>query len=172
MDARASITNAMYQLIQKYPMERITVDMIIRESDTSRSTFYRYFEDKYQLLSQFYEDFAFDLFHYDNWYSVLFEIHTFFKANQSFFSHAFIVEGQYSYKKFMMNHGYRLASELYRRNNENAELSFEETEALHHYVAGGFHLTSRWIERGMDISVACHSELLCSCVPKILSKRI
>lgn len=42
---------ALRELLKHDPIEKITVDQICREAAVHRSTFYRYFQDKYDLLN-------------------------------------------------------------------------------------------------------------------------
>lgn len=44
--------NAMISLLEQVPFDHITVDQICREAMLHRSSFYRYFHDKYDLLAQ------------------------------------------------------------------------------------------------------------------------
>jgi AcrR family transcriptional regulator len=44
--------NGLISLLEKVPFDRITVDQICQEAMLHRSSFYRYFHDKYDLLAQ------------------------------------------------------------------------------------------------------------------------
>ena len=48
----ASLTN----LLRKEAIEKITVDQICEEANVHRSTFYRYFTDKYDLLEYVFKN--------------------------------------------------------------------------------------------------------------------
>ena len=47
---RQRIFDAFNELLNHMPFEKITVEMIINQSGVSKSTFYRYFHDKYDDL--------------------------------------------------------------------------------------------------------------------------
>ncbi len=47
------IDQALLSTLKKTPFERITVDMLCREAMINRSTFYRYYEDKFDMLNNF-----------------------------------------------------------------------------------------------------------------------
>ncbi|EKU49047.1 TetR/AcrR family transcriptional regulator [Staphylococcus massiliensis] len=49
--ARKRIIHNMVVLLETYPMDDITIKMICAYSDINRSTFYAYFEDKYELVN-------------------------------------------------------------------------------------------------------------------------
>lgn len=46
-----AIRNAFLELLKKYPIEKITVADICRIAEINRATFYRYYENPYDLLS-------------------------------------------------------------------------------------------------------------------------
>lgn len=45
------LADAMKQCMAKMPIERITVRQIVELSGTTRQTFYRHFQDKYDLIN-------------------------------------------------------------------------------------------------------------------------
>ena len=47
---KEALGNSLLVLLRKEPLEKITVDQICREAGVHRSTFYRYFTDKFDLL--------------------------------------------------------------------------------------------------------------------------
>lgn len=47
--------NAMLALLEKAPFDQLTVDQICQEAMLHRSSFYRYFHDKYDLLEQTFD---------------------------------------------------------------------------------------------------------------------
>ena len=50
-----AILNAFNRLITEHDFQKISVDMIISEAQVSRSTFYRYFKDKYDVMNSNYK---------------------------------------------------------------------------------------------------------------------
>lgn len=54
---KAEFATALQNLLRIFPIEKITIDQICKEAGIHRSTFYRYFQDKYDLL-----EYAFDQF--------------------------------------------------------------------------------------------------------------
>lgn len=53
---RAILTNSLNELIQYRRFEDITVKDIVNNCDVSRVTFYRYFKDKYELMTWYYQN--------------------------------------------------------------------------------------------------------------------
>ena len=52
-----SLALSFQELLRSEPLEKITVEQICRKADVHRSTFYRYFQDKYDLLRYAFEHF-------------------------------------------------------------------------------------------------------------------
>ncbi|MBQ9837710.1 MAG: TetR/AcrR family transcriptional regulator, partial [Oscillospiraceae bacterium] len=46
-----AIVSAFNRLIDRHDFQKISVDMIMKEASVSRSTFYRYFKDKYDVMN-------------------------------------------------------------------------------------------------------------------------
>ena len=54
VDTRQHIANVTEALLRKMPIEKINVKLIVEASKTSRTTFYRYFKDKYDVVIWIY----------------------------------------------------------------------------------------------------------------------
>ena len=52
----SAIVQAFNRLIVEHDFQKISVDMIIKEAGVSRSTFYRYFKDKYDVMNANYKN--------------------------------------------------------------------------------------------------------------------
>jgi AcrR family transcriptional regulator len=50
-----AIIDAFNKLIEKIDFNKISVDMILTAANVSRSTFYRYFKDKYEVMNANYK---------------------------------------------------------------------------------------------------------------------
>ena len=51
-----AIVNAFLVLIKEHDFNKISVDMIMKKATVSRSTFYRYFKDKYDVMNATYKN--------------------------------------------------------------------------------------------------------------------
>ncbi len=54
MNTKKIITDAAFSLFREFPFDVITVQMILNKAEVSRKTFYKYFEDKYELMELYY----------------------------------------------------------------------------------------------------------------------
>lgn len=59
---RKSLTVALFELLEKFPLEKISVIDICETAMVHRSTFYAHFEDKYHLLNFIIDDITEELF--------------------------------------------------------------------------------------------------------------
>ena len=57
------LADAMKQCMAKMPIERITVRQIVELSGTTRQTFYRHFQDKYDLINWYFDKILIESFH-------------------------------------------------------------------------------------------------------------
>ena len=51
-----AIIDGFNRLIAETDFQKISVDMIMKEAEVSRSTFYRYFKDKYEVMNANYKN--------------------------------------------------------------------------------------------------------------------
>lgn len=59
------LSQSLFDLLEKHTMSSITVNMICSESLVHRTTFYKHFYDKYDLLIHLFESFSKDYFELD-----------------------------------------------------------------------------------------------------------
>ena len=88
MDAKKLFLNSMVELMKEYSFEEITVARILEKSTLSRSTFYRNFRDKYDLLNYYYKSGVVGIFeneHYDSWEQYLRAIYSLMLDNYAYY---------------------------------------------------------------------------------------
>ncbi|MDQ7198406.1 TetR/AcrR family transcriptional regulator [Staphylococcus aureus] len=51
-----NIKNALVSLLENNKFDFITINQIVEEAEITRSTFYRYYDDKYELISEIGEE--------------------------------------------------------------------------------------------------------------------
>lgn len=56
MNARKFLKQSAYRLIEKTPIEKLTVREILGDAEVSKQTFYRYYLDKYALANDLYHE--------------------------------------------------------------------------------------------------------------------
>ncbi len=55
---RFKLAHAMKELMEQYPVEKISIKQIVEQCDMSRQTYYRHFQDKYDLVNWYFDKLA------------------------------------------------------------------------------------------------------------------
>lgn len=114
-----AIIDGFNRLISKTDFNKITVDMIMRESSVSRSTFYRYFKDKYEVMNANYK-MALDYYirpeHSKNYRDLCYHLFDHGQRNLKIFRRALESTGFNSLSNFIYEYSYATALEITRIN--------------------------------------------------------
>jgi len=62
---KSHILSCFNNLMKEYPCEKITVEMIIKNSEVSNSTFYRHYIDKFDVMNYSYVNFVEKMFEFN-----------------------------------------------------------------------------------------------------------
>jgi len=172
MNARKQIIEAIFELLNKYPMEKITVDMIVEQCEMSRTSFYRYFQDKDQLMTMAYTFYVDKMVEGDlmirDWAAVHENILRLMLDNKTAFENMFIIEGQDSFFKFLYASNLRMLRENYMRIKEISKLTLYETHLMELYIAGMVWLEQQWVQRGMDLPPKEMARIITGGMPTII----
>jgi len=111
MNTKKMITDSMFCLLKIKSLDKITIDMILNECQVSRSTFYRYFNDKYELMNWCYKSYVDTLLirvynGNESWKSTLSLIYQFLNDNHEYFEQASKVQGNNSFEDFLYSYSY------------------------------------------------------------------
>ncbi len=127
----AAILAAFNRLIVEHDFQRISVEMIMQEADVSRSTFYRHFKDKYEVMNANYKDL---LDHYispersRNYRDLCFHLFVYAQDHLKIFRRALDTTGFNSFSNFICEYSYQTALRI-TRANRNGE-GFTPVEEL------------------------------------------
>ena len=163
--------HAMLEVMKKEPLDKITVKDIAKEADMTRQTFYRNFQDKYDLVNWYFDVLAQKSFKQMGISCTLKEglikKFSFIKEERLFFTEAFLHDNQNS----LFNYDYECILQFYKDIIEkklqhpiDEELFF----LLRMYCRGSIYMTVEWVRNGMGMSCEEISELLIQALPKPL----
>ena len=100
---KKALADAMKELMQEIPMEKIKIGDIVDHCDMNRQSFYYHFKDKYDLVNWiFYTEFVSqvqDAMNDQGW-EILEKVCQFFYENRQFYSNALRVRGQNSFAEY------------------------------------------------------------------------
>lgn len=108
------ITDCFNVLFRKYPIDRITINMIIESAGVSKSTFYRHFLDKYDVMNYNYKRVLDEIFRYNackSWNELFTSILSFIEKDIDRIRNAFLCLGANSYDKFVFDYSFNRMNE-------------------------------------------------------------
>lgn len=127
----AAIQNAFNRLIVEHDFHKISVDMIMQEASVSRSTFYRYFKDKYEVMNANFKnvlDYYVDPRLSKNYRDLCYHLFEYAKDNLKMFRRALNSTGFNSLSNFIYEYSYKTALAI-TKSNRNGE-GFTPVEEL------------------------------------------
>lgn len=142
------LADAMKNCMKKMPVEKITVKEIVTECGTTRQTFYRNFQDKYDLINWYFDKLLVKSFEHmgqgKTVYDALVKKFTYIQEEQTFFAAAF----RYDEQNSLRQHDFELILEFYE--NLICEKSGKKTgENIHYllemYCQSSIYMTVRWV---------------------------
>lgn len=149
MDTKKMISDAMFNLLKKKPLEKINVQLILDECKISRSTFYRHFSDKYELMNWFFQHRSSELrskYAGGSWKPVIHLTLQFMFDNREYFLNAFQVDGVNSFSHFLYKHIFNFHRDLYLKKTNSKSLNSKEKLTLELYSAGVCHSIKQWLK--------------------------
>lgn len=133
--------NAIIELLDEYEVDEISVQMILERTETSRSTFYKYFSDKYALM------------HYVHYHDVM-TSNMYFSAENltkafsqkiNFYKKLYRYEGQNSFREFYRTFWVNSFRQNFMEKNNNEEYTAIINSVFLFYADGLFSLTRDWV---------------------------
>ena len=160
-------------LMEKKRFEDISVQDIINHCGASRTTLYRHFKDKYELMNWIYKN-RVDQFIEMNtdiasWRDMLLQITKFIKEKQRYFTEIVDFSGQNSFVEFLLDYGQNYCTKELRKELGD-DIPEEVLFSVKQYCAGTTYLTYDWIRHGLDRSPEHITKLMCENMPNPISK--
>lgn len=171
MNARKRFLKSIKQLLDKYPIEKITIQMILDESDLSKATFYKYYKDKYDLASSFYyyaikeEIGDYDLSFCENVERFL----SFIKENYNCYYHFIKIEEKENFFYMFYLSSTENFIEIIKTKKKE-DLSSKEKISLSLFVSGCAYLFQEWIINGMKDDPKELSDIMFECMPVMIKQ--
>ncbi|MPW27028.1 TetR family transcriptional regulator [Alkalibaculum sp. M08DMB] len=148
--------DALSSLLQFNTIDKLTVSDIIKEAGVSRSTFYRYYCDKHDLLNSNYEKILENtLYRFKEgvkWEDAVYSIYHVIKINLKLFQNAFKSSDVNSLKNYIFNMSRTFHLEILEKNGVNIR-EWKNIKVLESYIYGNLEIMQIWILEGMDESI-------------------
>ena len=167
MNARKRMIETIKQLLDHYSIEHITVDMITSASDLSKSTFYRYFDDKYALMQEYY---FYEVDHVLSKEGSTFEemytnLLIFIKENKNYFRELIRQNKNEDFFHVFYKSSYKNSVRLIEEHKKSP-LSESMKQEVSFFIAGCAYMTEKWIDE--DCQQPCNEfiSIIVLCVPE------
>lgn len=155
-ESREILYEALHQVVLKKPFERVTVNDILQRAGISRSTFYRCFQDKHDLMTSYYERvLEKTLFRFRGDLTWKESVHAIYKAIQDdrhFYRNAFQSSDQNSLKNYIFKMSRTFHLDVLKQNGVDIT-DWKTVKAIESYIYGNLELTHRWVMEGAKESV-------------------
>lgn len=171
--AKYCFAEAIKQLMENASLDRITVTSIVERSGLTRQTFYRNFQDKYELVNWYFEKLAQKSFKRMGVSCTLQEglekKFLFIQQEHSFFLQAFRSQDYNSLVRYDYNMIYGFYGDVIIRKT-GAPLTPEIDFLLRLYCHGAIQMTVDWVLDGMPITPRDISILNVEALPPLLKE--
>lgn len=172
-ETKSILAASLEALMEKKHFKEISVQDIIEHCGASRTTFYRHFKDKYELMNWIYKS-RVDRFIEMNaditsWRNMLLQITRFVKEKQNYFTEIVDFSGQNSFIEFLLGYGQNYCVEKLRKELGD-NLSEEILFSVKLYCAGTTYLIYDWIKHGCTVSPERITELMCENMPNPINR--
>ena len=116
-----AIVQSFNKLIMEHDFQKISVEMIMQEAGVSRSTFYRYFKDKYDVMNANYKhlmDYYLSPERSRNYRDLCRHLFSFAQDNIKIFKRALDSTGFNSFSNFIYEYSYKTALDITKQNRD------------------------------------------------------
>lgn len=157
IDAKQLLADALYNLVQEKDFDSITISDICKRSGVSRATFYRYFHDKYELMSYHYESFVksnfLDVESNLAWKEKLYQYANFYMQHKEYFTNILNYDGQNSFDEFLYSYSLAHFTRLAKKKYNCTTLSKEVVFAIKMYCYGNSMIVRDWLNGELDLTI-------------------
>lgn len=165
------LAEAMKNCMKKMPVEKITVKEIVAECGTTRQTFYRNFQDKYDLINWYFDRILLESFQHmgegKTAYEGLVNKFHYIEEEKLFFKAAFRNDNQ----NCLRDHDFQLICAFYTEQLETrmaCRLSRQLQFQLEMYCQGSIYMTVQWVLGYRKCSAEELAHALASAMPEEL----
>ena len=171
--AKEALCQAMYRLMNRRAISRIRIEDILTEAGVSKSSFYRYFRDKYELMNYCYEKAIREITMLQpdgNMDAILRSIFQFYIDNKAFILNGFNITGEDSLKNYIYKTTCGFCADRLKQYKGRSELLPEEQLAINYYVGGSIQLIHEWLSNSNQnkLSSAEAAQIHESLIPDVL----
>jgi len=170
-DTKMRIVKSLQAMMEQQPLEKIKVSALCKNAGVSRTTFYEYFRDVFDVPTWLWDYFMSQSLYQMGITMSCYDAHVknfhFLKDNQAFFELAF----KSNHYNSVFLHGARVVKEhiiATASKNAGRELNEQELRDIEFRNAGAAHMTKLWARGGMKEPPEVMANLFQSFTPQFL----
>ncbi len=153
------------ELLRTRSFDQITVADIQRECGISRSTFYRHYSDKYELLSWYYRQYVNKLIEETEpgkYRGLLIRIFAYMKENQQYYKRLLNINGQNSFWSFLKKYSDDYYLNQIKKYREPTEVELKQIDFI---SVGDVHAVRQWVASGCQETPEELADFILSMIP-------
>lgn len=157
-----------YRLLSNKNLDKITIEDILKESEVSRSTFYRYFEDKYDLMAWCYKYKVNSILNQTanlGFKEVFYQIYVFIKSEQTYFRKPIHEDHEHSFYRFFLNYSIEYYTKIFLSIYKKEKISENEKYLITYMANGQVSIVIQWIKDGCKKNPSELSEFIFHLMP-------
>ena len=164
MRTRQIMLDAVKKLLEKHQIDDITVQDIIDEAGVARTTFYKYFTDKYDIVNAYNMDFIkknmLNNYNSENYDETFLKFWNFIKENKKFYKNAMKSENEEAFTSSFFNYTVNLYEECYKKHHNTDEISPENKFKIAVMANTCMFCMKKWVLENCELS----TEAVLDCV--------
>ena len=146
------LADAMEEEMLAKDIDSITVGDVIQRADVSRTTFYRHFTDKFDLINWIFGQYMDELTSAyqgsESYRTLLVQLLSFFRQKRNFFSKILNYLGQNSFYKYFLDRMTTLLTRYLQDNMDSRALSVADEYMIRYHCGGILRVTYDWLDAG------------------------
>lgn len=166
-----AILDGFNRLIKEHDFHKISVEMIMKEADVSRSTFYRYFKDKYEVMNANFKN-VLDYYivpeRSSNYRDLCFHLFEYGQKNLKIFKRAMESTGFNSFSNFVYEYSYKMALEITKSNRNGVGFTPAEELQVDVFCNGICAVYRNMVYQRYQIDAAAAADALYEMMPESL----
>ena len=166
-----AIMTAFNRLIVEHDFQKISVDMIMAEASVSRSTFYRYFKDKYEVMNANFKnllDYYVDPTRSKNYRDLCYHLFEYALGHLKTFRRALDTTGFNSFSNFIYEYSYQTALTITKANRGGVGFSPTEELQVDVFCNGICAVYKNIVRQRYDVDASAAADALYEMMPKSL----
>ncbi|HAT53807.1 MAG TPA: hypothetical protein DCW31_00890 [Lactobacillus sp.] len=175
MNTEDALMNSLTKVIKHHAIDRITVSELSTDAQVSRTSFYKHFVDKYDLINSCYQKTLNKHIatHYQQPLSELIgdSLHLFYEYPE-YFTAAFKSEDQNDFSHFFERSAIFEMESALKAKTGRLKLTTMEKDAIRFYAAGYLSMVCHWVLNGMTETPTRLSQKVIAIMPKLLTDQL